>query len=79
MWACSAIFVSGASSKLVGMVVLQLFEYLNPDRSSQYRLKPKADTLSGGKLFYQQVGFRRCIEAVGVTTRDSKKLTILHD
>lgn len=75
----SAIFVSGVFAKLAVMVVLQLFEHLIPDRFSQYRLKPKADALSGAKLFYPQVGFKRCIEAVGVTWLVSKKLTILHD
>lgn len=75
----SAIFVSGVFLKIAVMVVLQLFEHLIPDSFSQYRLKPKADACSGAKLFYPQIGFKRCTEAVSVTMLASVKLTALHD
>jgi hypothetical protein len=61
------------------MVVLELFEHLIPSGFSQYRLKPKADSLSSAKLFYPQVGFKRCTEAVGVTKIISNRLVYLHD
>lgn len=75
----SAIFVAGVFLKVAVMVVLALFEHLIPKEFSQYRLAFKPDSMSSAKIFYPQVGFKLCTEAVGITTVASIRLTQLHD
>lgn len=74
-----AIFASGVFSKIAILVSLKDFEELIPNYFSKFYLNEKPDLAANAKLFFPKVGFKNCVEAVGITKEISKPLSFAHD
>ena len=75
----NAVFVSGVFSMIAMMVVQQEFEELIPQQFGRYRLAPRRDDLTSGKLFFPPTSFEDDFVAVQTTRHASNLLSILHD
>jgi hypothetical protein len=74
-----AIFMSGVFSRIAMMVGLSEFESLIPIQFGRYRLAPERHPLNAGKLFYPPTTFKDDVDAVYVTARASRGLSLEHD
>lgn len=75
----SAVFVSGVFSRVAIMVLDARFVDSVPSQFSLYRLADQHAPDRSAKLFFPQVGFRDCVEAVGATKKASMFLSYAHD
>lgn len=75
----SAVFVAGVFSRVAIMVLESQFEAHVPSQFSLYRLADRDGADRSAKLLYPAVGFRNCVEAVGVTRDVGLFLSHAHD
>ncbi len=73
------IFVAGVFSRIALMVLLRQFEKDLPIEFSLYRLSPLHAPDRNTKLFYPDIGFHTCIEAVNKTRNSALSLSYAHD
>lgn len=75
----SAIFVSGVFARVALMALDAQFVDQVPSQFSIYRLADQYAPDRSASLFFPKVGFRDCVEAVGVTKNASLFLSYAHD
>jgi hypothetical protein len=75
----SATYVAGVFSRVAVMVLLRELESHVPPQFSMYRLASKTALDRDAKLFFPKVGFRDCVQAVGVTMESALFLSYAHD
>jgi hypothetical protein len=75
----SAVYVAGVFSRVALMVLRREFEHDVPTQFSIYHFADRNAPDRRAKLFFPKVGFRDCIEAVGVTKRAADILSYAHD
>lgn len=75
----NAIYVAGVFSKIAVMVLHEQFRDRVPENYSTYQLAGKRDERADAKIFFPEVGFKICTDAVYISVKTAPIMAYLHD